>query len=100
MPAVVIDNPILNSPYAVPERHWRLDDDGIPTGIVAEGRRHSEYIVPVPPPRHRIGRQSELGLEDERGERRPNDYVNEIRARVAAWRALGEAGLRDTVTPP
>ncbi len=33
------------------------------------------------------------------GERKPNDYINKIRTRVAAWRALGDAGLRSTVTP-
>ncbi len=46
-----------------------------------------------------MNQQAELGLEDAYGERKPNDYVNEIRTRVAAWRALGEAGLRETVTP-
>ena len=25
------DNPILNSPYEYPDRHWELDDDGQPT---------------------------------------------------------------------
>ena len=98
VPATVIDNPILNSPFAEPARHWLLDDNGIPTGVPADGRRRSEYIVPVPP-RHRVNTQAELGLEDAYGQRKPNDYVNEIRSRVAAWRALGEAGLRDTVTP-
>ena len=37
--ATVIDNPILNSPFAEPARHWVLDDNGIPTGVPAEGRR-------------------------------------------------------------
>ena len=97
--ATVIDNPILNSPFAEPARHWVLDDNGIPTGVPADGRRRSEYIVPVPPPRHRVNQQAELGLEDAYGQRKANDYVNEIRGRVAAWRALGDAGLRDTVTP-
>ena len=39
--ATVIDNPILNSPFAEPARHWLLDDNGIPTGIPADGRRHA-----------------------------------------------------------
>ena len=37
VPATVIDNPILNSPFAEPARHWLLDDNGIPT----EGRRRA-----------------------------------------------------------
>ena len=69
--ATVIDNPILNSPFAEPTRHWVLDENGIPTGVAADGRRRSEYIVPVPPPRHRVNKQAELGLEDAYGERKP-----------------------------
>lgn len=94
----VIDNPILNSAFAVPARHWLLDENGVPTGIAADGRRRSEFVVPVPPARHRVKAQGDLRLEDEYGERKPNDYINEIRTKVGAWRALGDAGLRNTVT--
>ncbi len=99
MPAVAIDNPILNSPFAEPTRHWVLDENGVPTGITAAGRRRSEFVVPVPPPKHRDKSQPELGLEDEQGRRQSNDYINEIRSKVAAWRAMGEAGLATSVTP-
>jgi type III restriction enzyme len=95
----VIDNPILNSPFVEPSRHWVLDENGIPTGQPAAGRRRSEFVVPVPPPKHRVKAQASLELEDAYGQRKPNDYINEIRAKVAAWRALGDAGLRSTVTP-
>jgi hypothetical protein len=37
VPPVVIDNPILNSPFTEPARHFRFDDDGI-TNEIAEGR--------------------------------------------------------------
>ncbi len=94
----VIDNPILNSPFAEPSRHWELDENGIPTGTPAPGRRRSEFIVPVPPPKHKVKAQATLDLEDEYGRRQPNDYINEIRAKVAQWRSLGEQGLRP-VTP-
>ena len=33
------DRPILNSPYAYPGRHWELDGDGQPTGLLVETRR-------------------------------------------------------------
>jgi type III restriction enzyme len=95
----VIDNPILNSPFAEPTRHWMLDENGIPMGFPAEGRRRSEFVAPVPPPKHRVKDQGSLDLEDNFGQRKPNDYINEIRSKVAAWRALGPAGLRSTVTP-
>jgi len=38
----VINNPILNSPFAEPSRHWELAENGIPTGTPASGRRRSE----------------------------------------------------------
>jgi type III restriction enzyme len=94
MPAAIIDNPILNSPFAEPSSHWELDENGIPTGIVANGRRRSEFIVPVPPPKHKVAAQASLGLEDEYGKRQANDYINEIRGKVTQWRTLGEQGLR------
>ena len=34
------ENPIPNSPYTCPARHWELDADGQPTGTIIEsGRR-------------------------------------------------------------
>ena len=95
----VINNPILNTPFAEPSRHWVLDESGIPTGFPADGRRRSEFVVPVPPPKHKVKAQGTLELEDEYGQRKSNDYINEIRAKVTAWRALGDTGLRSTVTP-
>lgn len=47
MPTVVIENPILNSPFAEPLRHFRFDDDGIPDEIV-DARRISAHIYPLP----------------------------------------------------
>jgi hypothetical protein len=99
MPAAVIDNPILNSPFAEPSSHWELDENGIPTGIIANGRRRSEFIVPVPPPKHKVAAQASLGLEDEYGKRQANDYINEIRGKVAQWRTLGDQGLRPLGQP-
>lgn len=87
----VIDNPILNSPFAPPARHWVLDEQGIPTGAIERGRRRSEFVVPVPPPRH--VRQGVLDLDDEYGKRRPNDSVNDIRERVAIWRQNSYPGI-------
>jgi len=52
MRQVTIENPILNSPYEEPSRHFRFDDEGI-TNEVVSGRRRSEYFVPVPRPRKR-----------------------------------------------
>lgn len=48
--SVVIQNPIINSPFAEPERHFRFDDEGITNQIVAE-RRISAYFVPIAQPK-------------------------------------------------
>ena len=46
MPDVVIENPIINSPFVEPTRHFRFDDDGI-TDQIDDGRRPSSYFVPI-----------------------------------------------------
>lgn len=46
-PQIVIENPILNTPFAEPVRHFRFDDEGI-TDHVVEGRRPSSYFMPIP----------------------------------------------------
>ena len=38
------DQPILNSPYEYPKRHWELDEDGQPTQRTIESRRGAEFI--------------------------------------------------------
>jgi len=45
------DNPILNRPFEAPRRHWSLDPDGGFTTQVLDGRRRSEYLVPIAPPK-------------------------------------------------
>ena len=52
--------PVLNSPYNCPARHWELDDDGQPTQRIIERRRSAELItaVPVPRRRRRIGKHA------------------------------------------
>src|SRR5262249_52710330 len=47
---VVIENPILNSPFKRPGRYFRFDEDGISDEIV-EGRRPSSYFIPIAAPK-------------------------------------------------
>ena len=42
-----LENPILNSPYEPPARHFVLGPHG-PTGEVRQGRRLSESFIPIP----------------------------------------------------
>ena len=92
--AKFFEQPVLNSPYAYPGRHWRLEN-GAPTDYVEERRRQSEYVVPVPTPKRRRGGPAQdamtLGVEGistAEQEYDPTPIINEIRRRVDAWREL------------
>ena len=87
-----IDNPILNSPYLPPERHFELGPKG-PTGTIREGRRLSESFIPIPASKKGKGdEQIELDF-DTTGERREkNSLINDIRREVERWRAGGYNG--------
>ena len=54
MPQVVIENPILNSPYKEPNRHFKFSEEGI-TNEITESRRISSYFVPIAQPKKKIG---------------------------------------------
>ena len=82
-----IENPILNSPYEPPNRHYALSPQG-PTGEVVEGRRPSESWVPIAIAKKRKAKQETLDLTA--GERtKRNDLINEIRRDVEWWRMGG-----------
>ncbi len=89
-----LSNPILNSPYEPPERHFVLGERG-PTGEIRDGRRRSESFIPVPLPKKGSGPQQKLDL-DATGERvEENSLINDIRREVELWRA----GNWNGVTP-
>lgn len=88
-PQIVIENPILNSPFAAPGRHFRFDDEGI-TDEVVEGRRPSSYFMPIPKAKKRSG---QLVFDEWTGDRiEENRLINQIRDRVGRWRELGWPG--------
>ena len=98
------DDPILNSPYARPSRHWELDKDGIPTQKDLEGRRESRLITPIPKPRTRGGKGEQRALEFEAQGVAEDDQqyevtqqINSIRKLVEEWRQAPESQWR--VTP-
>ncbi len=93
-----LENPILNSPYDPPGKHFVLGPHG-PTGEVRVGRRPSESFIPVPVGRRRRGgagpepEQQTLDF-DITGERREvNSLINDIRARVDRWRSFNYQGV-------
>ena len=95
------EQPILNSPYEAPTRHWALKD-GQPTGEVWDGRRPADFISPIPAPRKRSKKGAKTDASeqrtlvfDEQAESLADDgqqydlseLINTIRGEVAKWRA-------------
>ena len=50
MRQVVLENPVLNSPFVEPIRHFKFSDEGI-TDEIADHRSSSACFIPIPPPR-------------------------------------------------
>ncbi len=93
MASIVIENPIINSPFEEPRRHFRFTEEGISDEIVA-GRRRSEYFVPIAQPKKK-GKQLALDIwtEDRIQE---NEFINRVRGRVTTWRKGGHMGITPT----
>ncbi|MEM7599902.1 MAG: DEAD/DEAH box helicase family protein [Verrucomicrobiota bacterium] len=90
--------PVLNSPYEYPCRHWDLDEDNQPTQTIVESRRSVSFITPIPRSRrHSRSDQSELnldegaGISDEDQQYDLTSIINEVRGRVDAWRTLAKS---------
>lgn len=89
-----IDNPILNSPYDQPDRHYLISPHG-PTGEIRDGRRPSESFIPIAVSKK--GKKGADGSEqpafdfDATGERREkNSLINDLRRDVERWRRDGQ----------
>lgn len=80
--SLLVDNPILNSPFEEPARYWDYRE-GQP--VLVEGRRPAGYYLKT----RTRGPQTAL-LEEEFV---PLELVNEIRKRVKAWRENGYPGV-------
>ena len=79
---MLVDNPILNSPFEEPTRWWAYED-GQP--VLKEGRRPAGYYLRT----RTRGPQASL-LEEEFV---PLELVNTLRERVKAWREQGYPGV-------
>ncbi|MER3417521.1 MAG: hypothetical protein C4297_15160 [Gemmataceae bacterium] len=79
---MLVDNPILNSPFEEPTRYWAYEE-GQP--VLKEGRRPAGYYLKA----RTRGPQAAL-LEEEFV---PLDLVNTIRERVKAWQERGYPGV-------
>jgi type III restriction enzyme len=95
---VVIENPIINSAFCEPRRHFRFDDEGI-TNEIVEARRTSHYFIPIAKPKKKgkQAQQLELDLGEWTSDRiEENKFINRVRERVSLWRRGGYVGITPT----
>jgi len=97
MRQVIIENPVLNSPFDEPSRHFRFDDEGITNDIVEE-RRISSYFIPIAQPRKKGSQQLPFDTEWIQDRVEENKVVNRIRQRVGMWREGGYLGVTPTTS--
>lgn len=97
MSQAVIENPIINSPFEEPARHFKFDDEGITNEQVA-GRRTSSYFVPIAKPKKKGAKQLQFDTEWTQDRVEENKLVNEIRRRVGMWREGGYLGVTPTTS--
>jgi len=95
-----IANPILNSPYEQPDRHFVIGPTG-PTGEIKLGRRPSESFIPIAVTkkgrRLASGAVQEMADFDITGERREkNTLINDLRREVGRWREGGYGRVTPT----
>lgn len=94
MSQTVIENPVINSPFTEPVRHFRFTVDGI-TDEVIEERRSSSYFIPIARPKKK-GKQLVLDTEWTQDRIEENHFVNRVRERVKQWRLGGYVGTTTT----
>jgi len=91
MAQVVIENPVLNSPFEEPRRHFKFTEDGI-TDEIEESRRISQYFVPIPRAKKKSPKQQTF--DEWTADRvEENKDINKIRERVELWRKGGYVGI-------
>lgn len=94
MKQVVIENPVINSPFDEPKKHFRFSDDGITNEIIGT-RRISSYFIPIAKPKKK-GRQLSFDTEWTQDRVEENKFINQVRSRVAQWRNGGYIGITKT----
>ena len=97
MRQVIIENPVINSPFSEPQHHFRFDEEGI-TNEIVDRRRQSAYFIPIPKPKTKQKGQTDQtqldfgeGWTDDRLQE--NKFINDVRERVTLWRRGGYQGI-------
>ena len=95
------EQPVLNSPYERPSRHWELDETGQPTQQIVESRRQASFITAitaVPASKKQRGSSENQAvlvfdkdareLETDNQQYELMQTINGIRQQVDRWRDL------------
>ena len=106
MDPTFFEQPILNSPYEYPCRHWELNAGRQPTNRILRGRRKVAFITPMPKPEKQKGIQQEKILFDAATQALGTDaqqydltaFIGGVRHRVVRWRELPDRNTW-SVTP-
>jgi Type III restriction enzyme, res subunit. len=88
----VIENPVINSAFKEPTRHFKFSDEGI-TDEILDDRRPSSYFVPIARPKKKNPQQLSFDTEWTKDRIEENKLVNQIRDRIKPWRKGGYSGV-------
>ena len=89
---VLIENPIINSPFKEPSSQFKFGDAGI-TNEVVSGRRPSSYFIPIAASKKSKSGQQMFDTEWTRDRIEENRFINNVRSKVRAWRDGGYLGV-------
>lgn len=89
---VLIENPIINSPFREPDKQFAFDELGI-TNEVISGRRLSSYFIPIAGAKKSKTGQQMFDTEWTRDRIEENRFINSVRGKVRAWRDGGYLGV-------
>ena len=89
---VLIENPIINSPFREPDKQFAFDEFGI-TNEIIPGRRLSSYFIPIAGAKKSKTGQQMFDTEWTRDRIEENRFINSVRGKVRAWREGGYLGV-------
>jgi type III restriction enzyme len=89
---VLIDNPIINSPFREPNKQFAFDDFGIKNEVV-DGRRLSSYFIPIAGAKKTKSGQMVIDTEWTKDRIEENKFINSVREKVRIWRESGYPGV-------
>ncbi len=91
-------NPIINSPYKEPTRHFKADERGISDEVLEFRRPSARYVSAMPRTRKR-DRQLQMNLAEgafSAEMQEENQFINKVRSIVGEWRKKEYPGITKT----